>query len=470
MKSNRRTYEITKKVLGYIKEKDLICPGDHVIVALSGGTDSVCLFYLLLQLRDEIGFSVSATHIHHGIRQETADRDVRFVKELCEGKSVPITIIYEDIPSKVMETGESVEECARRIRYEYFRKESEKYDKSLIAVAHHIDDQAETVMFRMIRGTGIKGLKAMRSKNGDIIRPLLCLTREEILEYLTINNIDYCTDETNDSLEYSRNGIRHLVMPELDKICHQASVHIADVADEAALIDAYLDKKAEELYAKSLVNSDDNIKLNVSTLTADDQIIVSRVIRIAIGNSIKSLKDVTREHVKAVVEILSKDKSSSVTLPKGLTVIKEGNELIFTEGYDQHNKEEINIKVNIPGVTYLPGGKVLECILEDKPEGFVPTRNLYTKCVDYDKIKLDLCIRTRGEGDFLVADAKGSRKSISRYMIDEKIPKSERDNILLMASENEVYWVIGYRISESIKVTEETATIAKMILKETNEQ
>lgn len=472
MREDRKSYEITQRVLAYINKNDLIFRGSHVIVGLSGGTDSVCLFRMLIELREELGISVSAIHIHHGIREVTADRDAEFVRELCEKESVPLTLIHEDIPAKVLQTGESIEECARRVRYEHFDREVKKYENSVVAVAHHIDDQAETVLFRMIRGTGIKGLKAMRGRNGYIIRPLLCLTREEILDYINYNGIDYCIDETNEDTEYSRNGIRHLVMPELDRICHQASRHISEIADEAAKIDGYLDKKASELYKEAIIEDAGKKRmLSVRILTDNDEVIITRTIRMMIGNMTQSLKDVTREHVDSVMSLLYKEKSSMVYLPKELTVLKEGDSLIFTVGNNEKKcAKDICIGINIPGVTKIDEEKSIECEIQDNEPGIMPPRNLYTKWIDCDKIKPDLCIRTRREGDYLVADAKGSHKSISRYMIDEKIPRSLRDNVLLLASGSEVYWVIGYRISESVKITDETTKVAKITIREIKEQ
>jgi len=472
VKKDRRSYEILQKVLKVIKENSLITEGSHVIVGLSGGTDSVCLFRLLLELRDEIAFTMSAIHIHHGIREITADRDAQFVKDICEQESIPVTVIYEDIPGIVEKSGESIEECARRVRYEYFAKELLNYENGVIAVAHHIDDQAETVLFRMIRGTGVKGLKAMRVRNGSIIRPLLGLTREEITEYLSINEYKYCVDETNEDTLYSRNGIRHLVMPELNKICSQASSHIAELADEAAKIDEYLDSKAHELYEKSILEDDGKVKtFSVSVLSEDAEVIKSRAIRIIIENIIHSLKDVTRDHVDAVLSLLNKEKSSSLDLPKGISVLKEGDLLIFTVGdKDKNENNKLYIEINGPGRYIIDENRVLDMEIESVSEGFSPPRNLYTKWIDCDKINPDLCIRTRQEGDYLVADLKGSRKSISRYMIDEKIPKSKRDDILLLASGSEVYWVIGYRISESVKITDETVKVVKITIKEIEEQ
>lgn len=466
MKQSRKVFEIKKRIFGYIKENQLISKGDHVIVGLSGGADSVCLLVLLHDLKDELGFTMSAIHLHHGIRGESADRDADFARKMCENLDIPIDIEYRNIPGEAEKTGESIEECARRIRYEIFAEKCTQYVNGVIAVAHHLDDQAETILFRMIRGTGIKGLKAMRPKNGNIIRPLLCMGRDEIITFLNEEKISYCFDESNDDTAYSRNRIRHLMMPEAKKMCPEASLHFAEIADEAAKIDEYLDKKAHELYIDALITDEAALKImNIDKLIMAEDIIRQRAIKEMIGSMIHSLKDITREHVESIERLLSQDKSSSVNLPKNLRVIKERNTLTFTIEKEKECTSNICIKVDAPGKYMLPDKRevIVSSVIEEM-KGDIP-RNLYTKWFDYDKIIPGLCIRTRREGDYLVTDAHGSHKSISRYMIDEKIPKSQRDKIYLLAAGSEVYWVIGYRISESIKITDKTKRIIKIEIK-----
>jgi len=474
MKKIRQSFETVQKIKRFIESEGLIDAGSHILVGLSGGADSVCLLVILHSLREELGFTMSAVHIHHGIREITADNDAKFVKNLCEELDIPIKIVRRNIPQEARETGESIEECARKIRYEEFAKEALQYEKSLIAVAHHKDDQAETVLFRIMRGTGIKGLKAMRPKNDNIIRPLLCVNRREIIDFLDREKYSYCTDETNEDVEYSRNRIRHLILPEAEKICSEAADHIAEIANEAARTDAFLEKMAHELYEKALVSDEPQQKaMDAFVLSAEDEILSQRAVKEMIGNMIHSLKDITREHVSSILNLLPQEKSASVNLPKNLLVRKEGGKLIFTIEDSEKKKnlnKEVCIKVPVPGKLLLPDGRMMENTLIEGISSSDISRNVYTKCLDYDKINPDLCIRTRQEGDFLITDSKGSHKSISRYMIDEKIPKSQRDEVYLLASGSEIYWVIGYRISESVKITETTNTILRIQVKETDNE
>ena len=214
---------IYAKVTDYIKENELIAPGDTIIEGISGGADSVCLFLILEEYKKEVPFNTVAVHVHHGIRKKTADKDQKFVEKLCESKGVELKSFKKDIPLICKITKESEEECGRRIRYEIFDDVCRLYENARIAVAHHMNDQAETVIFRIIRGSGIKGLTGMEAKRDNIIRPLLCLKRDEIEEYLEYLGQDYRIDETNSKLEYSRNYIRKKIIPKFESVRQNAA-------------------------------------------------------------------------------------------------------------------------------------------------------------------------------------------------------------------------------------------------------
>ncbi|MBR6396573.1 MAG: tRNA lysidine(34) synthetase TilS, partial [Lachnospiraceae bacterium] len=234
------------KVSEYIRQNNLITPGDTIIEGISGGADSVCLLLMLEELKKEIDFKTVAVHVHHGIRRKSADKDQKFVEKLCEEKGIELKSFKKDIPLICKITRESEEECGRRIRYELFDDVCGMYENAKIAVAHHMNDQAETVLFRIIRGSGIKGLTGMEAKRDNIIRPLLCLKREEIEQYLEETEQDYRIDETNGKIEYSRNYIRKKIIPRLETLRNNAVEHINALSGEASAINSYMENKARE--------------------------------------------------------------------------------------------------------------------------------------------------------------------------------------------------------------------------------
>ena len=500
---------IYKKVRDYIIEKGLIVSGDTIVEGISGGADSVCLFLMLEELKKEIDFRTVAVHVHHGIRKKTADKDRKFVEDLCAANNVELKSYRKDIPLICKITKESEEECGRRIRYEIFDEVASLYENAKIAVAHHMNDQAETVIFRIIRGSGIKGLAGMESKRDNVIRPLLCLKREEIEQFLSDNGQKYRNDETNDTLAYSRNYIRKKIMPKLESVRANAVDHINALSGEAKEINDFMEKRASDLLDEAAKEADRRYitkgltqKYKTDVLSAAEPILLKFAIRALIARSGVSVKDVTRSHVESLGNLITKEGSGQISLPRGVTVVKESGIVYIRpmEGVDGQIREILN--VGSASVEY-PSSPVLELPGNDVPEkkeplpaseGFcipiigegsymLPDNSLvscrllndfemsgipedgYAKWMDYDKMSDDLCLRTRKTGDYLVINQKGNEGNLKNYMINEKIPKSERDQVPLIASGSKIYWVVGHRISEDVKVTPMTTRVIEFVYK-----
>ncbi|MCR5590449.1 MAG: tRNA lysidine(34) synthetase TilS [Lachnospiraceae bacterium] len=499
---------IYEKVVSYIKENNLISPGDTIVEGISGGADSVCLFLMLEEYKKEAGFNTVAVHVHHGIRKKSADKDQKFVEKLCASKGVELKTFRKDIPLICKITKESEEECGRRIRYELFDDVCRQYENAKIAVAHHMNDQAETVIFRIIRGSGIKGLTGMEAKRDNIIRPLLCLKREEIEQYLEEQEQSYRDDETNSTLEYSRNYIRKKIIPKFESVRKNAVEHINALSGEAADINAFMEKKAAELLDKASEEADRKYitkglskKYKSDVLMEAEPILLKFAVRALITEAGVSIKDVTRSHIDSLCELIAKPKSGEIHLPKGTTVIKESGIVYIKpiEGFNGEIKEkEVEdappvrtvlpeaviapepqpeaAPAKIPDSPYkfyypvvgegdytLPDGSVVTCrIISEFDRDEIPD-DTYTKWMDYAKMSDDLCLRTRKTGDYLVINKKGNEGNLKNYMINEKIPKSERDNVPLLASGSKIYWVIGHRISEDIKVTDGTNMVIEFV-------
>ena len=225
----------------YIEKNQLIRPGDGVVVGLSGGPDSVFLLYALHTLQTRIGFTLRAVHVHHGIRGAEADRDAAFSEKLCAKLDIPFWAVHVAAPAYAAQHGLSLEEAARILRYEALETARQQLTTptAWVAVAHHLDDQAETVLHNLVRGAGLRGLAGMENRRNHVIRPLLSIKREDILKWLEQNNIPYVTDSTNADPHYTRNRIRSTVLPELREINPEASAHIAHSAALLREADAY---------------------------------------------------------------------------------------------------------------------------------------------------------------------------------------------------------------------------------------
>ena len=226
----------------YIGANQLIRPGDGVVVGLSGGPDSVFLLYALYTLQGRMGFTLRAVHVHHGIRGAEADRDEAFSEKLCAKLDIPFQAVHVAAPAYAAQHGLSLEEAARILRYEALeaaRQQLGQTRAAWIAVAHHLDDQAETVLHNLVRGAGLRGLAGMENRRNHVIRPLLSIKREDILKWLKQNDIPYVTDSTNADPHYTRNRIRSTVLPELREINPEASAHIAHSAALLREADAY---------------------------------------------------------------------------------------------------------------------------------------------------------------------------------------------------------------------------------------
>ena len=271
--------DIVKKVRDYICRHEMINPGDHVYVAVSGGADSMCLLFLLKELSGDMDFSLSAVHGEHGIRGQESVDDMAYVKNECEKFGIPVIVESVDAAGVSEMTGTTLEEAARNERYRVF----ESLDADRIALAHHMADQAETFIFNALRGTGLRGLRGMIPVRDRYIRPLLCITRQETEEYCRQKHIEYRQDLTNEDLDITRNRIRHTVIPELARLNEKAVEHICETAAELTETEDYLDqmtgKAFEECILRDETEDKGELRIDLDRFETLHSIIASRVVK-----------------------------------------------------------------------------------------------------------------------------------------------------------------------------------------------
>jgi len=469
-----------RTVLQCCKREKLIENGDYVLAGVSGGADSVCMLLILAALQKEIGFFLEVVHVEHGIRGIESENDAAFVVRLCEELEIPMQLFFVDVPAYAMEQKIGLEEAARILRYDCYAQASEKVfaSKIKVALAHHADDNAETMLFQMVRGSGIDGMSGMRWKRElmpgvEIVRPLLSVTRTQIEEYLKNEEQSYCQDCTNTDVNYSRNKIRYDILPQLCAVNSQAVAHMNQSAMLLRELADYLKEQVEEAARCVLTEEENGILICGEALLDFPEIIKKEVLHLAITKAAQSAKDICMEHVALLAGLFALQVGRVICLPYDLRAKRVYQGVILEKGTATENEEQESFFGEMNGneleeglqqevVVEVPGGNMHFCVLECNGENAEISKNTYTKCFDYDKIKGNLQIRTRQAGDYLVVDADGHKKRLKEYFINEKIPSDRRDEVLLLTQADKVLWVVGGRMSEDVKVQKDTRRILKV--------
>ena len=329
----------------FLKNK-VIKKDDVVIVALSGGMDSMCLLNVLLSLSHIYEFYVCCLHVNHGIRGDEADRDLNFVVKYANDINVKIKTVNVNAVNYSKENNKTVEEAARILRYEaltWYRDElinSSKVKKNIyVAVAHHKNDQAETILFNMIRGTGIKGLIGIKRISNFIIRPLLDFKKEEIEEYIKKLNIPYVVDSTNEDIKYTRNFLRLKVIKDIETINSSAVDHIVSSITDLQELYEYIEKVSDFIYEKISYMEDEKIIIKNSEFKELSHIIKVHIIRKVFNNMANKLKDISRINIEDIISFSMKEKGGHLDMPYNITIDKKKNKLLFIK-----NKINVSMK------------------------------------------------------------------------------------------------------------------------------
>ncbi|MGN0240600.1 MAG: tRNA lysidine(34) synthetase TilS [Candidatus Weimeria sp.] len=453
--------DFTEQTERFIRDSGMLRQKGSVTVGISGGADSVCLFLQLYKLRKRLGIDLKAVTVEHGIRGDESESDAEFSRKFCEERGIPCRIVHVDAPGRAAERGISLEEAARQLRYEAFFDNTDQGET--IALAHHLEDQAETVIFHMIRGSGVRGLTGMRPetevRGRRLIRPLLFATKQEITAELTREGISWRTDSTNSDISYARNRIRAVIIPELLQINAGAVRHICEAADDVGkMYDGFFLKEMEYIASHDTGNG-----LDCSDLKNTDDYTVGMVIMEYLRQHLRSIKDVGREHIGVLTRLVKKEQNFTYDLPAGARVFFEYGvmrtgwqdvpggfyfslEELSDTGSSRVRTEKFSITLEIRGFS--------SSQIKD-----IPQKN-YEKWLDYDKINKCSCIRSRQAGDYFTIEG-GHRQKFKDFCVNEKIPASARDDIpLLVSGEHHILAALGTdRISVDARITEQTKRI-----------
>lgn len=475
---------MTDEVEKWIQKENLIQKGDRVLVGLSGGADSVCLLLLLLELAGKMDVTIEAVHVEHGIRGEESLLDAQFAEDLCRREQVLCHTCHVDVPEYAAEHGIGLEEAARLLRYDSFRREAERMAVSgtcgravRIALAHHADDNAETMLFQMIRGSGVKGMGGMRPERGFteqavIIRPLLMVSRREIEAYLRERGEKFRCDSTNEDIHYSRNRLRHEVIPQLEWINSRAVQHMTKSAEMLRELSDYLQMQVDKLLPSVCTHSEDGWQIE-KTLFADYPLLIQKeAVHRILEEAAGSRRDIGSVHVEKVLSLARLQVGRSISLPyrlcavrvyDGIRIFKDGETTQEKSGFYEISREEL-MRAEQGEVVFirLPDGEMRLRIFSFHGKIREIQKKRYTKWLNYDKIKCGLQIRRRSGSDYLVIDEEGHKKKLKAYFVGEKIPADIRNKIWLLAEASHIIWVIGGRISAGYKIEENTEKILEV--------
>lgn len=452
-----------------LQSEALLKQDERVVIGVSGGSDSMALLHLLLGLNRSAGWKLQlhVAHLNHQLRGEEAEKDAAFVRAAADSLSLPCTIETRDIAGLATDGG--AEETGRRERYAFFERVCLQAGARTVAVGHQADDNSETILHRILRGTGLRGLGGIpRSRSLStgsdlrVVRPLLRHTRKSLLAYLADEGIAYREDRTNTSSEPMRNRIRHVILPRIEEeVNPQVRDALTRLGEQAQWLEEFLLETVHRTFDTLVVSRTDQVLiLNADALSRKSRIVQTEIIRLAYRSFDLGEQDLAFGHLVAALDLIGDPASGKqASLPGGMTIEKRYHQLIISLPSDEPREHiAAEIALHVPGQTLLPVRRLeIECQIEEvKPADIARLRKAgraMEECVDIDAVRPPLVVRTRRPGDrFYPLGAPGSKK-LSDFLIDAKVNPQERERVAVLCDHLGPVWVIGHRIDERVKLT-----------------
>ncbi|MEN6320599.1 MAG: tRNA lysidine(34) synthetase TilS [Syntrophaceae bacterium] len=454
-----------------IKKHNMLKKGERIVVAVSGGPDSVALLKVLEVLSHEYGLTLIAAHLNHGLREE-ADREEKFVRKRCNEMEITCESKKVNINELRKNSGKCIEDISRDIRYEFLDEVAKRQNAQKIALAHHLNDQIETIFMNFIRGSGPDGLKGMVPvRDSMYIRPLLGVNRKKILSFLEARKIPFMTDTSNMENIYLRNRIRHLLIPQIKAQYNpHLDINLANMAEIMRLENDYLEKDTDAALSKLVLGSaEDEIKINIPEIMRYHEAIQWRIVKEILQKLSPDQKGIEYDHIKAVVELAYSNRPSGhLNLPFRIVARREYDSLIVTQERKSLKQtvceqyDYLHYIVTIPGIVNIAElGRTMKFDFVDSLV-WSDTNMPNIAYMDYDTIIGPLIIRSIKPGDRIKPLGMKGTKKIKTYFIDEKIPMIKRKMIPLLLDQDSVLWIAGLRMSERVKITKKTIKILRV--------
>lgn len=455
------------KVKDYLIHQNLVKKGEKIAAAVSAGPDSVAMLCCLNKLKKDVGFGLVILHINHMLRGEESDRDEAFVKDLAGSLDIPFHSARVNVTEYQKKHKCSVQVAAREVRYFHFDQLAKSHSISKIATGHTANDQAETVLMRILKGSGLRGISGIPPiRDNKYIRPLLNVTREEVTEYLNQNQIKFLMDSTNLKNKYLRNRVRNKLIPSLKEKFNPAIVETLCRSSQIFRIeDDFISEIAHNEFKKLILkNNRETLILDATGFQTLHTALKRRIILDAIYHFHNPGKQVSRDIIENILRVIASNRSGkSISVFDELVFKYQYNQVIFQTQKESFTEGMIKrIKLIAPGKTKIPeiGKEVISTVINKKeiPKDF-RGRDAFTVFIDYDFSGKELFIRSRQRGDrFYPLGIKGHKK-LKDYFIDKKIPREERDFIPLITNKELILWIIGYQISELASIKEHTKNV-----------
>ncbi|MFC1951843.1 tRNA lysidine(34) synthetase TilS [Chloroflexota bacterium] len=489
---------LESRVLRFIQEHQLLADWNPLLVAVSGGPDSICLLHILIKLQERLGIRLHVAHLNHQLRGAEAETDASYVADIARRLGIPFTIESRDVKNYQSQRHISLEEAAREVRYAFLAQVAKSVGSSQVAVGHTIDDHIETILMHLIRGAGTKGLRGLQpsvtrqftDNSLTVIRPLLSVTREDTANYCHYHQFMPRIDTSNLSLQPLRNNIRHQLLPLLKNYnprIAETLLRTARIADDEL---TFLSIEVSRIWDSIAQWQEDTITLAKEEFLELPPALQRHLLRTSVEKLLGNLKDIEACHIEAVMTALSKPAGKRIGLPGGLFFSIEYNRYLL--GQDEATLFPFPIlggefPLKLPGETILPGWRVEATTInrdqmaeKEKSEGALAFKsinlehlagkgkgikgiglidNLFTAYFDLDKTGGGLVMRTRQPGDRFQPMGMSQSKKLGEFMIDAKIPHPWRQRTPIVCSPSQILWVVGWRIDERVKITEQTTQI-----------
>ena len=459
---------LEERVLGFIQKHHLVSNGEKLLVAVSGGADSVCLLYILTNLPLKLKLHIA--HLNHQLRGKDSDGDAEYVAELARKLKIPATIEKRDVKGYQQEQRLSLEEAAREVRYRFLAKVARSIGAKRVAAGHTKDDHIETILMHLIRGSGTRGMRGLQpstlwQSEGEsltVVRPLLEISHQETEEYCRQHKITPRLDASNLSLSPLRNRVRQQLMPLLESYnpaVAEALLRTGRIADEDI---TFLDEQVARMWDKVIRQEGKRIILDKAEFEPLPSALKRYLLRAAVEKLLGSAKDVEMRHIEEMMSLASKPAGKRLSLPGGLTFAVEYERYLLTLDLATLSplpelKDEFPL--NIPGETRLPGWRVEASIVGREDMG---DKDEYTAYFDPAKSGDKLIVRARKRGDRFQPLGLTQTKKLGEFMIDAKIPQAWRGQVPLVCSPDHILWVVGWRLDERAKVGTDTKRVLRL--------
>jgi len=461
-------------VLRFIRDHHLVSAPSPLLVAVSGGADSVCLLHILAELREKLGIALHIAHLNHKLRGAESDADAGYVAELADSLDIPFTVGERDVAALKKERRISLEEAAREARYTFLAQTAKTIGAGEVAVGHTADDHIETVLMHLVRGSGVKGLgglKARTSRRLDgeeitIVRPLLEVSRRETAEYCRQHHLAPREDSSNLSLSPLRNRIRHQLLPllrEYNPQINEALLRTSRIADEDI---GFIDEQCSRLWVNIAAKQGNAVTIDRQGLLKTPPVLRRYLLRMSIEKLAGDIKDIEMCHIDDMMAISAKPAGKRLDLPGGLVFATDYDRYIISRGEATLSpypplKGEHTLK--LPGETVIPGWRIEAAVVEPskltaKPEG----EDDFTARLDCDKTGDRLTVRSRRRGDRFQPLGMNQPKKLGEFMINARIPQAWRNNVPIVSSPEHIVWVVGCRIDDRIKIAEDTEKVLRL--------